>query len=418
METELSTFGVVGDGIADDAPALQRALDETSGTFTFPPGAYRLGHGLKVRLDQRGQTHLRGSGARLLNESTDPALHVVGTHQGSASPAELTAEVAASELMPTVCDLEIVGTQSGDGIRLEHTYKAVVSRVAVRDCRHGLHIPNHNRNVIIADCHVYHNYGVGVFLDDVNLHQINIHGCHISYNYGGGIKILQGNVRNVQIVGNDIEYNRNPDDDAQPTGDVWFVAGPIGIREGAICGNTIQGVPTADGANVRLEGLGPDNWLKVGLLTVSGNLITSQRFNILCRYARGIALGDNLHISGHERNIHIEDCEQVSIAGAILDNNPDYQPTAPGGIELQRVHGCTVTGVVAENCRDALRAHDCTGLCITGCCFRNTRGEAVSLLNCTDVAVTGCVFPDTAGTMTQSFKHSACERVRTAGNVI
>jgi len=287
----------------------------------------------------------------------------------------------------------------------------------VRDCVHAIHIPNHNRNIIIADCHLYHNYGIGVFLDNVNLHQINIHGCHISYNFRGGIKIVEGNVRNVQIVGNDIEYNRNPEDDAQPAGDVWFVAGPIGIREGAICGNTIQGVPTADGANVRLEGLGPQNTLKVGLLTVSGNLITSQRVNILCRYARGIALGDNIHISGHERNIRVEHCEQVTITGAVLDNNPDYQPAAPGGIELAHVQGCTVTGVMAENCREALTASDCTGLTLTGCCFRNTQGTAVSLQGCSDVAVTGCVFPDTAGTMTEAIAQSLCERVALAGNV-
>ncbi|MCE5240813.1 right-handed parallel beta-helix repeat-containing protein [bacterium] len=416
--TDLKQFGVVGDGVADDAPALQRALDETRGVFFLPPGDYRLTHGLKVRLDQRGHTAVRSAGARLLNQSPEPALHVIGTHTGSASPAELTDAVGAHELMPTVCDLEIVGGHGGDGIRLERTYKAVVSRVTVRDCVHGIHIPNHNRNIIIADCHLYRNYGIGVFLDNVNLHQINIHGCHIQYNYRGGIKIVEGNVRNVQIVGNDIEYNRNPDDASEPAGDVWFVAGPIGIREGAICGNTIQGVPTQDGANVRLEGISPQNMLKVGLLTVSGNLITSQQVNILCRYARGIALGDNIHISGHERNIRLEDCEQVTITGAVLDNNPDYRPAAPGGIELNRVQGCTVTGVMAENCREALSATACSGLSVTGCCFRNTQGRALNLMNCSDVAVTGCVFPDTAGNMTEALAQELCERVTTTGNVI
>ncbi len=416
--TDLKQFGVIGDGVADDAPALQRALDESRGVFFLPPGDYRLSHGLKVRLDQRGHTAVRSQGARLLNQSPEPALHVIGTHTGSASPAELTDAVGAHELMPTVCDLEIVGGHGGDGIRLERTYKAVVSRVTVRDCVHGIHIPNHNRNIIIADCHLYRNYGIGVFLDNVNLHQINIHGCHIQYNYRGGIKIVEGNVRNVQIVGNDIEYNRNPEDASEPAGDVWFVAGPIGIREGAICGNTIQGVPTRDGANVRLEGIGPQNMLKVGLLTVSGNLITSQQVNILCRYARGIALGDNIHISGHTRNIRVEDCEQVTITGAVLDNNPDYQPAAPGGIELSRVQGCTVTGVMAENCREALSATACTGLTVSGCCFRNTQGRAISLMNCADVAVTGCVFPDTAGNMTEALAQELCERVTTTGNVI
>jgi hypothetical protein len=415
--TDLRQFGVVGDGAADDGPTLQRAIDETHGVLFLPRGDYRLRTGLKVRLDQRGQTAIRSAGARLINDSDEPALHIMGTHKGSASPAELTEAVAAHELMPTVCDLEIVGRGGGDGIRLEHTYMAVIQRVTVRDCVHAIHIPNHNRNIIIADCHLYRNYGIGVFLDNVDLHQINIHGCHIQYNYRGGIKIVEGNVRNVQIVGNDIEYNRNPDDDAEPAGDVWFVAGPIGIREGAICGNTIQGVPTQDGANVRLEGIGPLNRLKVGLLTVSGNLITSQQVNILCRYARGIALGDNIHTSGHTRNILIEDCEQIAITGGVLDHNPDYGVLTPGGITLRQVDGCTVTGLVAENCQDAVQVESCSGLAISGCSFRNTRGAAISLQDCSDVAVSGCVFPDATGAMTATVTQSGCERIQLTGNV-
>lgn len=411
-------FGAIGDGLADDAPAIQKALDETNGPVFFPQGDYRLSHGLVVRLDQRKQTQIRSGGARLLHESADPVLHIVGTHKGSASPAELTDEVSGGQLMPLVSDLEIVGGSGGDGIRLDNTYMAIISRVTVRDCGHGIHIPGLNRNIIISDCHVYRNYGIGIFLDDVNLHQINIHGCHIQYNYRGGIKLVEGNVRNIQIVGNDIEYNRNPDDITEPAADVWFVAGPIGLREGAICGNTIQGVPTDGGANVRLEGIGPENQLKVGLLSITGNLITSQEYNILCRYARGLALGSNIHISGHKRNILIEDSEQITITGAVLDNNPDYQPAAPGGIELKNVQGCTITGVMAENCHQPLSVTGSNGVAISGCTFRNTQGAAVTLLNSDHLAVTGCVFTDTVGSMTQAIDQQLCDHVELTGNVL
>jgi hypothetical protein len=415
---DVKQFGATGDGVTNDAPAIQRALDETHGATFFPPGDYRLEQGLKVHLEQRKQTRLTSAGARLLNMASEPALHVVGTHKGSASPAELTPEVAAAELMPLVSDLEIVGGgNGGDGIRLEGTYMAVISRVTVRDCLHGIHIPNHNRNIIIADCHLYHNFGIGIFLDDVNLHQINIHGCHISYNYRGGIKLVEGNVRNIQIVGNDIEYNRDPDDDEVPAGDVWFVAGPIGLREGAITGNTIQSVPTADGANVRLEGIGPQNMLKVGLLAISGNLISSQQYNILCRYARGLVLGNNAHISGHQRNLKLEHCEHVTISGTVLDNNPDYGVT-PGGIEMVQVDGCAISGVVAENCENALHARTCSGLAISGCSFRNTRGAAVTLDTCERVAVSGCVFMNGTGTMTEAIADVGSNEVVLTGNVV
>lgn len=410
--------GAMGDGVTDDAPAIQKALDETPGTLFFPPGDYLLGSGLTVRLDQRKQTQIRSGGARLLNQSPEPALHIIGTHRGSASPDELTEAVGGAELMPLVSDIEIVGGNGGDGIRLEYTYKAIISRVTIRDCVHGIHIPTHNRNIIISDCHLYRNYGIGVFLDNVNLHQINIHGCHIQYNYRGGIKIVEGNVRNVQIVGNDIEYNRNPEPEmAEDVADVWLVAGSIGIREGAITGNTIQSTPTPGGANVRLEGLSAQNPLKVGLLTISGNLITSQETNILCRYARGVALGNNVHISGHKRNLVIEDCEQIAITGAVLDNNPDYQPAAPGGIELKNVEGATVAGVIAENCRDALNITGSSGIAVSGCAFRNTQGKAITLLNSDHVAISGCVFTDSVGAMTAPVEQSLCDKVELTGNV-
>ena len=48
-------------------------------------------------------------------------------------------------------------------------------------CRHGIHLLGRDRNVLIANCHIYDNSGVGVFLDRLNLHQINIVGNHISY---------------------------------------------------------------------------------------------------------------------------------------------------------------------------------------------------------------------------------------------
>lgn len=46
-------FGVKGDGVSDDAPALQRALDEafrtnTGGFLSIPPGVYRVGRPLRL----------------------------------------------------------------------------------------------------------------------------------------------------------------------------------------------------------------------------------------------------------------------------------------------------------------------------------------------------------------------------------
>lgn len=39
-------FGAVGDGVVNDAPAIQAAINATSGALYFPPGNYKLGTGL------------------------------------------------------------------------------------------------------------------------------------------------------------------------------------------------------------------------------------------------------------------------------------------------------------------------------------------------------------------------------------
>ena len=77
--------------------------------------------------------------------------------------------------------------------------QAILSGLLIRNVRHGVHLVDRNRNVVISESHVYHNTGVGIYLDGVNLHQINVIGCHISYNRLSGIRVERSEVRNLQI---------------------------------------------------------------------------------------------------------------------------------------------------------------------------------------------------------------------------
>ena len=103
-----------------------------------------------------------------------------------------------------------------DGFELIETMQSVFEGVLVTRCRHGIHLIQRNRNVLISHCHIYFNTGVGVYLDGVNLHQINIASSHISYNRLGGIRLDRSEVRNLQITGNDIEYNNHKSHGAEP----------------------------------------------------------------------------------------------------------------------------------------------------------------------------------------------------------
>ncbi|MGH8598412.1 MAG: glycosyl hydrolase family 28-related protein, partial [Gammaproteobacteria bacterium] len=261
-------FGARGDGVTDDTAALSHAVQHGDGQLLFPRGAYLISQPIYVPLALHGRMSISGVGgtARVIMEGAGPALHLVGTHRRTAQPDHFTDAIWRRERMPTVRDLEIVGRDpEADGILIEGVMQPTLQGLLIRQCRHGIHLRNRDRNVLIADCHIYDNRGVGIWLDAVNLHQINIHGNHISYCKQGGLKITAGEIRNIQICSNDIEYNY--DLKSQNSADILFDCRNGTVREGTLVGNTVQAVESPGGANVRLLGVGKDHPNAVGLFT-------------------------------------------------------------------------------------------------------------------------------------------------------
>src|SRR5437763_14033134 len=189
--------GAKGDGTSDDTAAVQAAVEAGAGVVHFPKGVYKLTRTVTVDLDKVGFPCLRGDTvARVVMAGEGPAFKFVGTHGGTAGPSSVKENVWDRQRMPGADGLEIFGGHDAAvGIEAAGTMKLTLTRMLVRRCLHGVHLTTRNRNVVIADSHIYHNRGVGVFLDHVNLHQINVTGSHISYNDAGGIVVLGGEVR-------------------------------------------------------------------------------------------------------------------------------------------------------------------------------------------------------------------------------
>jgi parallel beta-helix repeat protein len=77
--------------------------------------------------------------------------------------------------MPLVDGVAIVGDHpNAIGIEAIGTMQLTLSRNHIRGVLHGIHLVGNNRNVIISDCHIYENRGIGIYYDNVNLHQSNI----------------------------------------------------------------------------------------------------------------------------------------------------------------------------------------------------------------------------------------------------
>jgi polygalacturonase len=397
-------FGAVGDGRTDDTEALRHAVDQGAGRLVFPRGTYRLTAPLEIELDRHGPIALAGEGgtARLLMDGPGPAVRLVGTHDKSADPASFEPRVWRTQRLPTVSELEIIGNHDqADGIELERTMQATITGVSIRRCRYGVHLVKRNRNVLLADSHIYDGRGqaIGVFFDRVNLHQTIIAGCHVSMNKHAGIKVLGGEIRNLQITGCDIEYNHDP---ANPdSADVWIDAREGTVREGTIASNTIQAKGSPRGANVRIEGPARDDSAGAGLWAITGNILTDQQVNVWLRNCRGVTLTGNVIASAYERSIVLEHCRDVVIGSNVFDHNPDYQGPIIDGIRIVRSAGINLQNLILDGSRaggpdegGAIEVVDSSEVLILGCQVLEPEFRGIDIRNCRNTKVVECTIVD------------------------
>ena len=262
---DLASFGVAGDGKTDDTEAIQKAIDAGIGELRLWRGVFRISKPLLIDLDRVGPTSISGGGvATILMTGAGAAIRIVGTHAGSADPNTVKPNVWERQRAPMLDGFEIVGGhRDAIGVQLEGLMQPTLTRLVIRRALHGIVLTGRNRNAIVSNCHIYENRGVGLLLENLNLHQINVVGSHISYNGGGGIVIRKSEVRNIQIGTSDIEANQ--DRKGPPAANILFDAREGSILEGAITGCTVQhGHEAPESANIRFMGRGPADVNKVG----------------------------------------------------------------------------------------------------------------------------------------------------------
>lgn len=341
--------------LPDATESLQRKLEETQGALSIQAGIYRLTKSLEIRMAQRVSSVIKPDGGpvTLVMDGPGPAIRIIGSHKGTASPNSF--EMGTwNERMPLIDGIEIIGNHpEADGIELVRCVQPTITRVAVRWCRHGIRLAERNRNVAISDVHLYENSGVGLFLDDVNLHQINVSNSHISYNREGGIVVRDGNVRNLHITGCDIEANMPGDDSPTKTANVLLdVAGSAennskSIAEVAITGCTIQHSSNyggskyeslaPGGANIRI--LGKEVW-PIDSVTITGNVISDTSLNIDISHATDITLSGNTLFAPNPDFLRVRDSKRVVVNGNTF--NP-RQFERDGHILFERSEDCIIS---------------------------------------------------------------------------
>lgn len=408
--TLLSAQTLIGDGQADDTAALQKLID-AGGSVQLSKGRYRLTKTVTVDLTKLGAFGITSDGtATLIMAGPGPAIKIVGAHGGTADPKSFK-PATWTQRTPVVQGIEIIGAHvEADGIEATGTMQLTLSQLTIRQCRHAIHLTERNRNVIISACNLYQNSGIGVFYDDVNLHQSNIIGSHISYNGGGGIVSRGGNVRNVQIGTCDIEGNH--DAKGKPAANIELDSTGGSIGEVTITGCTIQHTNKAPGsANIRILGAGKDESLirrggrpttREGNVTISGNVFSDVQVNVEIKNARGVTVSANTFWEGFAHDILVEDSSNIVISGNNFDRNPRYLVNGnnlaeKNGVVLRRV----VDSSFSDNLVSGVHGHeagvdvtDCSRLRITNNSILDCDGTSLRLTRLTRSLVTGNLLRD------------------------
>ena len=405
-EPTVLTFGAVADGKADDTAAIQKAIDSGIGDIRLLKGIYRITKPIVIDLNKIGYTSIYGSGvARIVMAGPGPALRFVGTHFGTADPKGFSPDVWDRQRMPLVDGISISGDhEQAVGIEAFGTMQITITRVHIHKVLHGIHLVKNNRNVIISDCHIYENRGVGIYYDHVNLHQSNITGCHISYNARGGIVSRAGNVRNIHISGCDIESNMSPD--TEPTANVLIDCreSKYGTAEVAITGCTIQhNHASPDSANIRMIGRsnrGDDSQpTREGLVTITGNVLSDVQCNVHLQQCRGVVMTGNTAWRAYGHNLLVEDCSNIIIGANNFgrrfpgDNAGDLEAPS-NNLIFRHCKDCTLTGLhITDVWRSpaGLTIEGCERMNIANCTILDCDQAGLLLNDATNSLVTGCL---------------------------
>lgn len=352
--------------LPDRTEEFRKHLAENAGTLLLEPGVHRITGTLEILLAGKHSAIVKpaSGSATLIMDGAGPAIRIVGSHGGSASPKSFQPDTF-HERMPVIEGLEILGNHpEADGIELVRTFEAVVSKVAVRWCRTGIHLFERNRNVTISDVNLYENRGIGLHLDDVNLHQINVSNSHISYNRGGGIVVRDGNVRNLQITGCDIEANMPDDDTPTETANILLDVSTSpddkarSIGEVAITGCTIQHSSNYSGKDLKEIAPGGANIRFLGKeiypidsVTITGNVLSDVSVNVDLRDCTDVTLTGNTFFAPNPDNLHVTRGKRILVNGNTF-NPREFE--RPGRIVFDQCQDC----LFSNNTLRALLAED------------------------------------------------------------
>lgn len=201
-------WGAQGDGVTDDAEAIQAAVDSIDGgVLFFRPGAiFKVSD--TISIDTSKVKGIIGNNATIITDSDIDILHIFGgLETGTAIPGNDDTEAEEGSMAFFIKGLKITSSPAlsvGTGLKLTGTFGVNIESCHIYKVNIGICITERNRNIIINGNHIWNCRSYGIHYDHANCHQSIINNNHISY-AKTPLFFDNGDVHNIQIVGNDIE---------------------------------------------------------------------------------------------------------------------------------------------------------------------------------------------------------------------